>query len=108
MYRKFEVVAAKTNQNRLTITPDRVTVKIVAGNPDREKLIKLSKKIAAQVNYHLSLRGNFQPEFNVINLQSGKMIHKSTETRMARSDKRALMQFNMNGDLLLTNNLENH
>lgn len=100
--RVFEIVRASRKFSRLTITPTRVTVKILpsaTGNDnyiDATHYVEAAKKIANNVDYPFALRGSFDPTDNFIVLSSGKIRGKG------RYKNKDVFIYNFDGELIET------
>lgn len=57
MSRVFEVVET-TNHSKLTISPTRVTLKVIPED-NRDELIEAAKNISDNISYEKTLRGTF-------------------------------------------------
>lgn len=67
MSRKLEVLEAAGKFSRLTITPERVTVKILPEHADMAEIwVNAAEAIATRVAFDRSLRGRFTPELSTI------------------------------------------
>lgn len=72
--RDFEVIDATGKVSRLTITPTRVTVKVLPNEKHLlDEYVHAAENIAESIDYPLSLRGAFSPEEKEITLATGKL-----------------------------------
>jgi hypothetical protein len=68
--RKFEVIDKGNVHSKVTITPDRITVKLGKDETQPEFIIAVAKKIASEVTANQAMRGVFCWETRMITLES--------------------------------------
>jgi len=73
MYRRFEVIKKDITRSKLTVAPDRITLKISEEDRDKEEyLIQAAEEIADQIIADVTARGRFDLPYKTIYMQYGK------------------------------------
>lgn len=71
MQRRLEVMETSGAFSRITITPERITVKIRTAHADMTKTwMEAAEAIASQLDFSRSLRGKLDPERPEIRLET--------------------------------------
>lgn len=93
MQRQFEIIhKPRGTYSRLTITPARVSLKLVPGNPNNEELVAAAKAIADRHQFDKSVRGAF--------IQPGQIRLVSEAYRKGRTHGAESFSYNYKGELL--------